>query len=90
MSHCCRALLLVLLSLCTAHHGSAVESGALDRHSERALTLLRDAISRQTVHGEGNVPAYAESLREVILSAGFEPESLTLVPYRDTASLVVR
>ena len=90
MSHCCRALLLVLLSLCTAHHGSAVESGALDRHSERAITLLRDAISRQTVHGEGNVPAYAESLREVFLSAGFEPESLTLVPYRDTASLVVR
>jgi acetylornithine deacetylase/succinyl-diaminopimelate desuccinylase-like protein len=90
MSHCCRALLLVLLSLCTAHHGSAVESDALDRHSERAITLLRDAISRQTVHGEGNVPAYAESLREVFLSAGFEPESLTLVPYRDTASLVVR
>ena len=90
MSHCCRALLLVLLSLCTAHHGSAVESGALDRHSERAITLLRDAISRQTVHGEGNVPAYAESLREVFLSAGFEPESLTLVPYRETASLVVR
>ena len=90
MSHCCRALLLVLLSLCTAHHSSAVESGALDRHSERAITLLRDAISRQTVHGEGNVPAYAESLREVFLSAGFEPESLTLVPYRETASLVVR
>jgi acetylornithine deacetylase/succinyl-diaminopimelate desuccinylase-like protein len=36
------------------------------------------------------VPAYAESLQEVFLSAGFEPESLTLVPYRDTASLVVR
>ena len=90
MSHCCRALLLVLLSLCTAHHGWAADSGAVDRHSERAMTLLRDAISRKTVHGEGNVPAYAESLRQVFLSAGFEPEALTLVPYRDTASLVVR
>ena len=90
MSHCCRALLLVLLNLCTAHHGWAADSGAVDRHSERAMTLLRDAISRKTVHGEGNVPAYAESLRQVFLSAGFESEALTLVPYRDTASLVVR
>ena len=90
MSHCYRALLLVLISLCTAHYGSAADSGALDRQSERAITLLRDAISRKTVHGEGNVPAYAESLREVFLSGGFEPEALTLVPYQETASLVVR
>ena len=90
MSHCCRALLLVLLTLFTAHHGLAADPGAVDRHSERAITLLRDAISRKTVHGEGNVPAYAESLRQVFLSAGFEPEALTLVPYRETASLVVR
>jgi carboxypeptidase PM20D1 len=90
MSHCCRLLLLVLLSLFTAHHGSAADSGAVERHSGRAITLLRDAISRKTVYGEGNVPAYAESLRQVFLSAGFEPEALTLVPYRETASLVVR
>ena len=90
MSHCCRLLLLVLLTLFTGHRGLAADPGAVDRHSERATTLLRDAISRKTVHGEGNVPAYAESLRQVFLSAGFEPEALTLVPYRETASLVVR
>ena len=36
------------------------------------------------------MPAYAESLEQVFLEAGFPPEALAIVPYGETASLVVR
>jgi len=63
---------------------------AVAHYSERAIALLRDAIGRETVLGAGNVPAYAESLRGVFLEAGFAPDDLTVIPYQNTASLVVR
>ena len=74
----------------TAQHSVANEDDAIVQYSERAVELLRDAISRETAHGQGLVPAYAESLRQVFLAAGFSPEALAIVPYGETASLVVR
>ena len=74
----------------TAQHSVANEDDAIVQYSERAVELLRDAISRETAHGQGLVPAYAESLRQVFLEAGFPPDALTIVPYGETASLVVR
>ena len=73
-----------------AHHSVAGEKDDLAFYSERAVELLRDGISRETAHGQGLVPAYAESLKQVFLEAGFPPETLTIVPYGETASLVVR
>ena len=73
----------------TAQHSVANEDDAIVQYSERAVELLRDAISRETAHGQGLVPAYAESLRQVFLEAGFPPDALTIVPYGETASLVV-
>ena len=73
-----------------AQHSGASEDEAIAQYSERAVELLRDAISRETAHGQGLVPAYAESLKQVFLEAGFPPEALTIVPYGETASLVVR
>ena len=49
---------------------------------------MRSVVRRHT--GQGLVPAYAESLQQVFLEAGFSPEALTVVPYGETASLVVR
>ena len=73
-----------------AQHSVASERDDVAFYSERAVELLRDAISRETAHGQGLVPAYAESLKQVFLEAGFPPEALTIVPYGETASLVVR
>ena len=74
----------------TAQHSVASEDGAIAQYNEQAVELLRDAISRETSRGRGLVPAYAESLRQVFLEAGFHPDSVTLVPYKETASLIVR
>ena len=74
----------------TTQHSVAGEKDDVAFYSERAVELLRDAISRETAHGQGLVPAYAESLKQVFLEAGFPPETLTMVPYGETASLVVR
>lgn len=60
------------------------------RYADKTIALLRDAIARETVQGQGNVPAYAESLSNIFLAAGFRPESLHVIPYGETASLIVR
>lgn len=68
----------------------AADSGTVEDYSERAVELLRDAISRETVLGAGNVPAYAATLRDAFLEAGFTSDDLTVLPYNNTASLLVR
>lgn len=60
------------------------------RYEAMVENLLRDSIARETVHGLGQVPAYAEFLRKQFLTAGFNPEDVTIVPYKGTASLIVR
>ena len=61
------------VALTTQHSVASERTTCL--YSERAVELLRDAISRETAHGQGLVPAYAESLG-VFLEAGFPPEAL--------------
>ena len=91
MKNLCRVLIFccAVVATAAAHSGSA-ENDAIAHYSNRAVELLRDAISRETAYGQGLVPAYAESLRQVFLDAGFSSEALTVVPYGETASLVVR
>ena len=91
MKNLCRVLIFccAVVATAAAHSGSA-ENDAIAHYSNRAVELLRDAISRETAYGQGLVPAYAESLRQVFLEAGFPPEALTIVPYGETASLVMR
>ena len=91
MTNLCRSLIFFVATIAlTAQQSLASEDDTIAQYSERAVELLRDAISRETAHGRGLVPAYAESLRQVFLEAGFAPEALTIVPYGETASLVVR
>ena len=91
MNNLCRSLTLFCATIVlTTQYSIAGEKDAMAFYSERAVELLRDAISRETAHGQGLVPAYAESLQQVFLEAGFPPAALTIVPYGETASLVVR
>ena len=91
MNTLCRSAIFFCATIALiAQHSVASDDDAVAQYSERAIELLRDAISRETAYGQGLVPAYAESLRQVFLEAGFSPEALTIVPYGETASLVVR
>ena len=82
MNNLCRSVIFFCATIAlTTPHSVASDDDAVAQYSERAIELLRDAISRETAHGQGRVPAYAESLRQVFLEAGVSPEALTIVPY---------
>ena len=91
MNNLCRSFVLFFATIALAvEHSVAGTDAAVAHYSERAVELLRDAIGRETAYGQGLVPAYAKSLEQVFLEAGFPREAVAIVPYGETASLVVR
>lgn len=83
-------VLFSFLSLALGSSPSWSEAGADARYEILAESLLRDAIARETAFGMGAVPAYANSLREHLISVGFPENAVQIVPLGETASLVVR
>lgn len=69
---------------------SAISPEDMTRYSKVAEDLLRDGVSRQTVAGAGHVPAYARFLATQFQQAGFLDEDIHVLPYGETAALVVR
>jgi carboxypeptidase PM20D1 len=57
---------------------------------DQALGILQKSISFRTVAGSGQVPAYAEYLKGVLVQAGFSPSDITIEPIGDTATFVAR
>ena len=57
---------------------------------DQALGILQKSISFRTVEGAGQVPAYAEYLKSVLVEAGYAPGDITIEPLADTATLVAR
>ena len=55
---------------------------------DQALGILQKSISFRTVAGAGQVPAYAEYLKSVLVQSGFSPEDISIEPVEDTATLV--
>lgn len=55
---------------------------------DQALEILQKSISYRTVAGAGQVPAYAEYLKSVLVEAGFAPSDITIEPVADAATLV--
>ena len=43
-----------------------------------------------TAYGDGNVPAYAEYLKDAFIEGGFDPKDIQILPLDETVSLVVR
>ncbi len=80
-------LAIVLLSQTAL---SAISPEDMTRYSKVAEDLLRDGLSRQTVAGAGHVPAYARFLAAQFQQAGFPDEDIHVLPYGETAALVVR
>jgi carboxypeptidase PM20D1 len=55
---------------------------------DQALGILQKSIGFRTVAGAGQVPAYAEYLRGVLVQAGFSPNDITIEPVGETATFV--
>lgn len=80
--------------LATAAIGAAVTAsaaGAPDQAlHDQALGILQKSISFRTVDGAGQMPAYAEYLKGVLVEAGFAPEDIAIEPVANTVTLVAR
>jgi carboxypeptidase PM20D1 len=57
---------------------------------DQALEILQKSISFRTVDGAGQVPAYAEYLKSVLVQAGYAPGDISIDPVANTATLVAR
>lgn len=67
----------------------AASSPAIDPAlHDQALGILQKSIGFRTVEGAGQVPAYAEYLKGVLVDAGFAPGDITVEPVANTATLV--
>jgi acetylornithine deacetylase/succinyl-diaminopimelate desuccinylase-like protein len=66
--------------------GAKVDSALHDQ----ALDILRKSIGYHTVAGAGQVPAYAEYLKGVLVSAGFAQDDIRIEPVANTALLIAR
>ena len=69
---------------------SGIDKTDIATYSEFAESLLADATARVTAYGKGNVPAYAEHLKDVFIDGGFDPRDIHILPLDETVSLVVR
>ena len=67
--------------------GAAASSVKVDPAlHDQALGILQKSIRFRTVDGAGQVPAYAEYLKSVLVDAGFSPGDITIEPVADTAT----
>lgn len=57
---------------------------------DQALEILQKSISFRTVEGAGQVPAYAEYLKSVLVEAGYAPGDISIEPVANTATFVAR
>ena len=69
---------------------SGIDPSEIATYSQFAESLLADATARVTAYGDGNVPAYAEYLKDVFVEGGFDPKDIHILPLDETVSLVVR
>lgn len=67
----------------------AAPSTDADR-SAAALELLKSSVAYRTVKGEGQVPHYAQFLKDTLVAAGFPAADIEVQPYGETAALVAR
>jgi carboxypeptidase PM20D1 len=84
-----RCALLAATALCATLAVAAAPKVDAARH-DQALEILQRSIAFRTVLGGGQVPAYAEYLKGVLVAAGFAPEDVTIEPFKETAILIAR
>lgn len=60
------------------------------RQSAQALDILKRSVAFKTVAGQGQVPAYAAYLADVLKAAGFAADDIRIVRHGETATLIAR
>ncbi len=88
IKHCVSAL-IGLAAMATAVSAPAASPPKVDQAlHDQALGILQKSIGFRTVDGAGQMPAYAEYLKSVLVEAGFAPGDITIEPVANTATLV--
>jgi len=88
-----RAFLVPALLLAAAgiHAADAASpAGSDERAAAHALEILKRSIVFKTVEGEGQIPAYADYLKSVLVAGGFPADSIVFTPMGETGTLVMR
>jgi carboxypeptidase PM20D1 len=85
------AALLISLSIASisAPATAATPRISAERH-DQALEVLRKSVGFRTVKDGGQVPAYAEYLKSVLVGGGFAAEDIIIEPVGTTAILIAR
>lgn len=82
------AALVIALSFSSGCWAAPVKID-VKRH-DVALDILKTSIGYKTVVGNGQVPAYAEYLKKVLVDAGYAADDIRIEPIGDTAALTAR
>jgi acetylornithine deacetylase/succinyl-diaminopimelate desuccinylase-like protein len=69
---------------------SADVKSTLPKVTAQALEILGKSVSFRTVEGQGQVPAYAAYLAEVLKARGFSAGDIEIAPHGETATLLAR
>lgn len=84
----CHLVFLSLLLVAVCAPIARADTGADDVSD--TMSMLRHAVSMQTVQGKRQVPALAHYFAAKLESAGFAKSDIEIIPVGDTAALVVR
>ncbi len=83
-----------IFTMCLLALSFTVNASQLQSDKEEARQMFADAITYRTARGHEQVPAFAQSLVDQLLDAGFQDEDIQLIPIdskgESTAALVVR
>lgn len=79
-------LAALLLASCLAPAAGAADPAL----QAQALEILQKSIAFRTVQGAGQMPAYAEYLKGILVDAGYAAADIRIQPVADTATLVAR
>ena len=82
------AVILTLSSCITSSYASTQSES--DPWHVKAETMLKQAVKIPTVVGQNRVPELAQYLAEQFRSAGIPDQDIHIIPYNETAALIVR
>jgi len=85
-----RTLLAAALALGLASTAAAAPPRVDPALHDQALQILIKGVSFRTVQGAGQVPAYADYLKGVLVQAGWNPADITIESMDGTAFLIAR
>lgn len=85
-----RYLLAALAATALTPAALSAQEGPTTPAGKEALTLLSKGIAFKTVAGQGQVPAYAEYLKQQLVSAGFADADVVFTPMGETGYLTAR